>query len=441
MWTVAGRGNAMTSSVATWPLLGAAIALAWTASAAQADSVRQVFEKYDLLGTFAVDCGKPPSEENWYFVHEAISEDRIQRNMLTGPATRKFQFVYDQASELRQNEIAVHGARDGAPLDAIWHLERGRQIETETTLRGVKVIAAGKFLSNGREVPWTTKCAAPGERTATSSQDPASGAMQLTVNGKPRTFLLRQPTAQGRHPTIIMLHGYTKDAADISEATGLGRLAPLQGFVAAFPNGLGHQWNHYLPGKELPFFVQELQKSGGIPDDVAFLKALVADLVGRGISDPKRVYLAGESNGGFMTMRMICAFPEMFAAAGVVIGGMPEALGAGCQPPKPIPLVMVHGTSDRIVPYNGGVVPVGAPIPVWPTDRTLTFFRKLDGCVEPPERALVPGQLAHKVEIERSTPCVGGAVLFYRIVGGGHERWPDLKVGQLFLDFFRDKTR
>jgi poly(3-hydroxybutyrate) depolymerase len=102
---------------------------------------------------------------------------------------------------------------------------------------------------------------------------------------------------------------------------------------------------------------------------------------------------------------------------------------------------MVYGSSDHIVPYGGGVVPVGAPIAVWPIERTVAFYRRLNGCVDPSERTLAPGQLAHRVEIERSIACAGGAVVLYRVVGGGHERWPDLNIAQVLLDFFRDKAR
>jgi polyhydroxybutyrate depolymerase len=120
---------------------------------------------------------------------------------------------------------------------------------------------------------------------------------------------------------------------------------------------------------------------------------------------------------------------------------MPESLGADCHPAKPIPLLMVHGSADRTVPYSGGVVPVGAPVAVWPTERTVAFFRGLNGCIEPGERSVAPGQHTHTIEIERSIKCAGGPVVFYRVVGGGHARWPDLNVGQLLLDFFSNKAR
>jgi polyhydroxybutyrate depolymerase len=265
--------------------------------------------------------------------------------------------------------------------------------------------------------------------------------MQLNVNGQARAYLLERPAGSAPHPTIIVLHGYTKDAADIAQVTGLAQLAPPQGFVAVFPDGLGHQWNHYLPGTEQPFYVKDSQQLGVIPDDVAFLNMLVANLVQSGVSDPKRIYLAGESNGGFMTMRMICTDVGMFAAIGVLIGGMPETLGANCHPASPNPVLIVHGSADRTVPYGGGVVPIGAPIAVWPTERMVAFFRQLNGCVEPSQPSVAPGQHAYKIEIESSIKCSGGPVVFYRVVGGGHARWPDLNVGQLLLDFFRDKVR
>lgn len=198
--------HAMTITVAMKRLLGAALAFVSAVSAAQAASVREVFEKYDLLGTFAVDCSKPPSEENWYFVHDAIGDDRVQRNMLTGPATRKFQFIYDQGSDLRANEINLRGTRDGAPLETVWRVARGQQTEIDTTLRGAKVISAGKFLSNGHDVPRTSKCA---PRDATSAQVRSGSSLQLVVNGVTRSFLLHAPATSGPHPTIIMLHGYT----------------------------------------------------------------------------------------------------------------------------------------------------------------------------------------------------------------------------------------
>jgi polyhydroxybutyrate depolymerase len=117
----------------------------------------------------------------------------------------------------------------------------------------------------------------------------AAEPMQLVVNGQARTFLLERPVAQGPRPTIIMLHGAGSTAANIAQDTGLAQLAPREGLVAVFPEGRGSRWNWFPPGEESAKDVQFFQQQGGLPDDVAFLKILVADLVRRGVSDPKRI--------------------------------------------------------------------------------------------------------------------------------------------------------
>ena len=161
--------------------------------------------------------------------------------------------------------------------------------------------------------------------------------MQLIVNGQARTFLLERPVAQGPRPTIIMLHGGGRRAADIAYQTGLAQLAPREGLVAVFPEGRGSRWNFFPPGKESAKDVQFFQQHGGLPDDVGFLKILVADLVRRGLSDPKRIYISGLSLGGVMALRMACVDAGSFAAIGLLISAMSELTGANCQPAKPLP--------------------------------------------------------------------------------------------------------
>jgi poly(3-hydroxybutyrate) depolymerase len=273
----------------------------------------------------------------------------------------------------------------------------------------------------------------------------AAEPMQLVVNGQTRTFVLERPAAPGPRPTIILLHGAGGSAAREAQSD-LGRLAPQAGFVAVFPDGRGARWNHLPPGKESAQFVQVFREHGGVPDDVAFLKALVSDLVRRGISDPKRVYLAGVSAGGVMTLRMVCLGDGIFAAIALMAASMPDATGADCRLPAPLPVLMIHGTADNVMPYGGGFgqLPDGkgrGVYSVWPVERVVGFFRQHNGCAAPAEKSVLPGSNLHKVEVERSSKCSGGRVAYYRIVGGGHNIRPQIPTAsQLFLDFFRDSA-
>ena len=208
--------------------------------------------------------------------------------------------------------------------------------------------------------------------------------LQLTIDGQPRTYLLERPNAGARSPTVIVLHGAGGKAERVAQLTGLAQLGPQEGFAAVFPQSRANVWNRFLPGKESPRAIELFSKFGGPPNDRGFLKSLIADLVRRGISDPARIYLAGISNGGFMTLQMFCSEGGLLAGIGLVVSSMTEAIGEECQPAKPLPMLVLNGTADEAVPYRGGAV---APLPgqsitlsVWSTDRLLFHFRKLNGC-------------------------------------------------------------
>jgi len=271
--------------------------------------------------------------------------------------------------------------------------------------------------------------------------DVGAESVRLSVDGRERSYLIERPPGDATRPTIIMLHGFGGTGADIGRRTGLDRLGPQSGFVAVFPEGLRNRWNHFLPGKETAGFSQERLQIGGVRDDVGFLKFLVADLVRRDVSDPKRIYLAGFSNGGFMTLRMICSNSELFAAAGMLVSGMPEVLGADCRPPKPIAALMINGTADKTVPYAGGMVQPGNAFLTWPAERLLGFLRQLNDCTATAEESVLPNPAGNKVEVARWTRCAGAPVVFYRVIDGDHGAPLQLNAAQMLLDFFRDKVR
>jgi Caspase domain len=120
-------------------------------------SVKALFEKYNLLGTFAFDCSKPVSRDNRYYVHRSLDADRVQRDMMSGPTTRDFSVVFERASESRPNEVVLGGTRDGEPVESVYRVESTRSRVLESTVAGRKEISGGRFV-NGGETPWMNKC-------------------------------------------------------------------------------------------------------------------------------------------------------------------------------------------------------------------------------------------------------------------------------------------
>jgi polyhydroxybutyrate depolymerase len=268
----------------------------------------------------------------------------------------------------------------------------------------------------------------------------SAATVQLAFEGQSRSYLIEQPNMAGARPTVIMLHGINGTAERIAQRTGLGQLGPREGFVVVFPQSRGNAWNRFAPGKESPRAKEFFRDVGGPPNDMGFLKRLVADLIQRGLSDQARIYLAGLSNGGFMTLGVLCATADTFAAIGLLVTSMPDDMGSDCRPATPLPVLMLGGTADQEVPYAGGVVSQST-LSVWSFERLTTFFRQINECDGSAGRSVVPG-IQQRVEIEYSGPCRSGPVVIYRVVGGTHASAPDtLHTGQLLLDFFRDKVR
>ena len=225
-------------------------------------------------------------------------------------------------------------------------------------------------------------------------------------------------------PTVIVLHGAVTTANLTASWSGFAEAAAGHGFAAVFPQGVFTVWN-------------DGRKDGiAKADDVSFLRALVGRLIERGIADPRRIYLAGISNGGMMTLRMLCEHPELFAGAGTVVASMPSLVGATCRLTKPMPVVMFNGTADPVVPYQGGQVGLtGRYGEVWSAERTAAFLAWGNGCARHAERALSgsDGAAIRVTRLDWSSCSSGQPVILYRVEGGGHQVFGSTNIVPLIL--------
>jgi uncharacterized caspase-like protein len=126
--------------------------------AALLNGVKPVFEKYRLLGTFAVDCSKPASPNNYHYVHRLMGNNVVQRERMSGPTTRDWVVFYDHASELKPNEVSLSGMQDTKSTEAVWRIEDRRMTLLETTIGGEKKISNGRLTQNGAQVFWFNRC-------------------------------------------------------------------------------------------------------------------------------------------------------------------------------------------------------------------------------------------------------------------------------------------
>ena len=137
--------------------------------------------------------------------------------------------------------------------------------------------------------------------------------------------------------------------------------------------------------------------------------------------DPDRVYLAGYSNGGFMSYRMACEHADQIAAI-VSLGGATFLDAAECTPSEPVSILEIHGTKDETIEYEGGSTIFGS-YPSVPT--TIATWAAYNGC---PQRMHgldeidIESELVGKEtsQVEFLGCPVDGAVELWFISGGSH---------------------
>jgi polyhydroxybutyrate depolymerase len=147
--------------------------------------------------------------------------------------------------------------------------------------------------------------------------------------------------------------------------------------------------------------------------------------VADGTADAERVYVAGLSNGGAMAMTLVCARADLFAAGASVIMNLTDEAAVTCHPSRPLPMLLMNGTADPLVPYEGGRgSSYYAADGFWSTDETLAFWRKLNGCEtgdasvsDLPDRNVADQSTVTRIT-SRCPP--GHDVMLYRINQGGH---------------------
>lgn len=282
-----------------------------------------------------------------------------------------------------------------------------------------------------------------GPRGADKGQRPAAVAgiptgtgthrVKIDVGGLvPRDYLIHIPPklTKGRWrrngepavplPMVLAMHGGAANAAQMERLSGFSELADDRGFVAVYPEGFLLSWNAGFccgPAK--------LTNT----DDVGYLKKITDKLVDAGLVDRGRVYATGFSNGAGMAYRLACEVPGKFAAIGVVAAAMAMKT---CDP-DPISVLVMHGTADQSVPYNGGGrrdFNDSRPFP--PVSHAIDYWRKADRL--PPLRQTLRST-GRSMNCQTTGRGGGGPeVVLCRIERGPH-RWPDGAENELWSFF------
>lgn len=237
----------------------------------------------------------------------------------------------------------------------------------------------------------------------------------IAVNGAERKYLLHVPPnlAQGTPaPLVLALHQFSDTPEGMESLSDFNELADKEGFIVAYPKGNIRVWNAGQRGE---------------PDDIAFLEALVQELARKHPVDLKRVYACGISAGGMMAQWFACK-SDTFAAIAEVAGSLSRSTLEPITQQRNIPALLMHGTDDPVVPYNGGETYAGPGMrpTFFSAEEQAAFWAARNGCGETPVmEELPPIDPKDPTRVKRFVyPCAEGReVVRYQIDGGGHT-WP-----------------
>ncbi|RIK05391.1 MAG: esterase [Acidobacteria bacterium] len=290
----------------------------------------------------------------------------------------------------------------------------------------------------------TTGCASVRDLRRSTSQEMSGTTYEreAEIDGHERRWQFYVPPAAGSdpRPLLIALHGGGGTGDYMESVGGFNALADQQGFVTAFPDALNRNWND---GRDSDFSPSHRDNI----DDVGFLSKMIDSIAGETQIDMARVYATGISNGAMMSLRLACDLASRIAAVAPVAGSMPTDQMPRCRPSRPVSVLMINGTDDPLVPYDGGVVApqFGERGTVEPVSDTIGFWRAANSCTQGPAVERLPDgpedDGSSVVTFSWSGCADSAAVELYRIDGGGHT-WPNgpqylpvRRVGQTNRDF------
>ena len=241
----------------------------------------------------------------------------------------------------------------------------------------------------------------------------------LEVDGRRRTYRVVRPAAVAPHAVLVLaLHGSNQDGARFRRFSGgtFDALAAEHGAVVVYPDAHGGLWNDArrdIPGRA---------RAEGV-DDAGFLTTLLDQVAEQhGLAD-RRAVVAGYSNGGQMALRLLLQTSGRLR--GVVLFGAslptPDTLVVDDHGDR-VPVTLVLGTRDPIVPFAGGTVSLFGFRPrgtVLSAAESARHLAQRNGTDAEPLTSQLPERTA------RTTVGVtryGGAapVTLYTVENGGH---------------------
>ena len=239
------------------------------------------------------------------------------------------------------------------------------------------------------------------------------GRETITVDGLDRKYRVYVPSSYRETepmPLVLAFHMLSVSGRTMQWITHFNAIAEEQGFIVVYLDGYKTSW---AEGSNL-YAADQAQI-----DDVKFVSVLIDSIEDQYAIDSSQIFATGFSSGGLMVQRLGCEMADRFAAIAVVGATLPKNIFEECNPQEPLSVLMIHGSDDHSVPWNGNSDYTSVI-------ETMAFWIRQNECNGTPEMVQEVDLAGDDTHVERAiyVDCRQNAsVALYLIINGGHT-WP-----------------
>ena len=248
----------------------------------------------------------------------------------------------------------------------------------------------------------------------------------LLHEGYERLFYVHLPPPEQLErsmPLLFHLHGGGGTAKRTPALTfnRFNTLADREGFIVVYPQAIEKNWNDGRKSSLVKAWQENI-------DDVGFIVKIIEKMVSEYNINEDRIFTSGMSNGGFMSTRLLCDRADLFRGGAILTAQISEDYLPQCDPAVPTAVLVMNGTDDQLVPYDGGEImvlkrPRGKIIS---TDEFVKFWQEKNNCNQQLATVRLPDEVddGTHISIDEYKGCDDrGALILYTVHGGGHT-WP-----------------
>lgn len=249
----------------------------------------------------------------------------------------------------------------------------------------------------------------------------------IIVDNRERQYMLHLPPSFNKAlklPVIFAFHGGGGEYKRTIRYYNLNHLADENGFIIVYPNAVNKAWS--MSGVS-----SRVKKMDNSVDDVHFISSLLDYLMDDYKVDSNRVFCTGISRGGVFSLFLAWQLSDRITAIAPVCASIPQAIADEYSFKHPTPALLINGTEDPLISYNGGPGKMNAAnagsekANMLPTEELVNKIATLNSCHAKPLLVDLPDTYpddgCHAIEYDY--PCNIGEVEFIKVIHGGHT-WP-----------------